>query len=57
MTKLFNLEEHNSQQNRHVRTGPTNVQYAVCKAMKTRLEMSPKLPGTYWKIVENVKPN
>lgn len=54
--KKFNLEQHNSQQNAHVMTQPTNVDYAICKSIKDRLEKAPKLPGTYWKIVENVKP-
>lgn len=53
--KTFNLEEHNSQQKYHVRTAPTNVSYAICKAIKSRLEVAPKLPGTYWKIVPNEK--
>lgn len=49
--KLYNLEEHNSQQKRHVSTPAHNVHYAVAKSLKDSLEKRPKLPGTYWKIV------
>lgn len=53
--KLYNLEQHNAQTKRHVSTPAHNVPYAIAKAMKNRLEMSPKLPGTFWKIVENAR--
>ncbi len=56
--KLYNLEEHISQNgvDRHVRTLLWNVPFVMCRAIADRARMSPHLPGTYWKSVENVKP-
>lgn len=53
--KLYNLEQHNSQTNRHERTIAHNIPYAMAKGIKNRLEVSPKMPGTYWKITETKK--
>lgn len=47
---LFNLEEHNSNQSRHVATRLWNVPYAMCKSLMDRLKVAPKLPGTFFKI-------
>jgi hypothetical protein len=48
---MRNLEQHNSQQNRHVATHVWSKPYGVCKAEKKKLEAQKQLPGTYFKIV------
>lgn len=65
-TELFNLEEWNSHEEmidgemkkveRKVRTVLYNVPYAMANGMRKRVEIAPHLPGTFYKIPENVKP-